>query len=320
MPAPELRPEPPLASARDAFERAVADHRRGALDAAIAGYLKVLAAAPDLVFVKDNLAQALLAAGDLERGFRMYETRFERTAGRVAKPAMPFPEWAGEDLRGRSILVVPEQGFGDQIMYARFVLDLADRGATVSMVAPPELAALFAHLPATIYAQRPGLTLPRADVWCMAGSLPARLGVTLGGLRAAPYLPSVEGGAGVGVVSQGRATPDPNRSLSAEAAAELMSWPGVVSLAPEDTGAADFEATRRRIESLACVVSIDTAVAHLAGAMGKPTFLMLPHLPDWRWMRDRADSPWYPSMRLIRQRAPGDWGSVLADVKRALGR
>ncbi len=315
----EPRNTPPVDQLRPLFEAATANHRQGRLDAAIGGYLAVLRDAPDLVFVKDNLSLALLAAGDYERGLKLYEVRFDRSQQPVVKPQVPFPEWRGEDLAGRSLLVWPEQGFGDQIMYARFARVLRDRGVQVTWAAPPELTPLFRALPAAVVETGPELRLPRHDAWCMSGSLPLRLGATLDDLPAEPYLPceATKGAAkGVGIMMFGRATPDPLRSLTPEAAAVVRSWPGVVSLAREDAG--DFENTRRIISGLDCVVTVDTAIAHLAGAMGKPTLLMLPFAPDWRWMWDREDSPWYPSMRLYRQPAPGDWASVLARVRAAL--
>lgn len=184
------------------------------------------------------------------------------------------------------------------------------------MIVPPALVRLFEALGVDVMAGAEGLALPRRDAWSLVGSLPRWLGVQ------APeaYLPSAPGGQGTGVVTRGAASfaRDAERSLPPDLAAELTALPGADSLAPEDTGAKDFEDTRRIIERLDLVISVDTAVAHLAGAMGKPCWLLLPHVPDWRWLRHGADTPWYPTMRLFRQPAPGDWASVIAEVSQAL--
>ena len=160
------------------------------------------------------------------------------------------------------------------------------------------------------------MALPACEAWALGPSLPYRTGE----IPAAPYLRSPPGGVGVGLQAQGNMAHAQlaYRSLAKAAADRLAALPGVTDLSHTVTGAQDLEDTARIIDRLAAVVTVDTAVAHLAGAMGKPTFLMLPFNADWRWMRGRSDSPWYPSMRLFRQPRPGDWNSVVAEVTAAL--
>ena len=303
------------------FRRAAELQRFGRYAEAVGLYRQVLTRAPGLPIAEENLCLALLGAGDLGEGFRRYDIRFTRTEGRVAKPALPFPEWRGEPLAGRSILVWMEQGFGDQIMFARFIAVLAGMGAQVSLLAPRPLARLFQSLPARIVEAWGEVQIEPHDYWAMPGSLPGRLGVAEASLPRAPYLPGATGGAGLGVAWRGdpRHHNDANRSLPPDLGAALLALPGAVSLAPEDTGAEDFQATAELIGGLSRVIAVDTSVAHLAGAMGKPVWLLLPaENCDWRWQANRADTPWYPSARLFRQPRPGDWASVLAQVNEAL--
>jgi len=304
------------------FRHAVAQHRLGRLDEAVAGYRAVLAAQPDLVIARDNLCQALLAAGDYREGFSLYDVRFEREGKRVERPTLSFPEWRGEPLDGRSLLVWPEQGYGDQIMLARFAVQAALRqGARVTLLAPPALVELFRrNLPIAaaieVIAAAGDVQIPRHDAWAMAGSLPGRLGVAEPGDQ--PYLAGMPpaqaaSASGIGVVWKGdpRYHADAERSMPDDVGRRLLDLPGAVCLHPEATGVADFAQTADIIRDLRAVVTTDTSVAHLAGAMGKPTTILLAPLPDWRWGFEGSASAWYASVRLIRRRAGEPWTDVI---------
>jgi hypothetical protein len=303
------------------FRRAAQAQRTLDYAQASALYRRVLQLRPGFAPAEENLCLALLGAGELEEGFARYDVRFTRDLGRVNKPALSFPEWRGEPLAGRSILVWIEQGFGDQIMYARFTPVLAAMGAQVSILTPPPLTRLFRNLPARVIEAAGEVQIPRHDYWTMPGSIPARLGVSEASLPTTPFLPVGDGGQGLGVAWRGDPKHPTNvqRSLTPEHRATLEALPGAVSLLPEDTGAADFEATAEIIKGLELVITVDTSIAHLAGAMGKPVWLLLSaENCCWRWQSGRSDSPWYPSARLFRQTTSGDWGSVMDAVRAAL--
>ncbi|MCR5875740.1 tetratricopeptide repeat protein [Phenylobacterium sp. J426] len=287
-------------------------------------YDEALRQDPSLWRAKLDLAHIHLGRGDFTQAWPLFEAR--RDLGGAHIDAPPFPrEWRGEPLDGRSILIWPEQGFGDQIQFARFAPDLAKRGADVTLVAPPELSALFATLGVRVVERSAQMALAQPDYWTWLQSIPGRIGVTMATLPAAPYLSTPQdrktkwGGfaqtGGVGVMWQGRATPNPHRSLPAFEILQPLADAGaqLVELTPPPGG--DFADVAAQMERLDLIISVDTAAAHLAGALGKPVWILLPWFnADWRWMQGRAHSPWYPTARLFRQPSHGDWAGVVADL------
>ncbi|MFC3067604.1 tetratricopeptide repeat protein [Phenylobacterium soli] len=300
---------------------------QGRLAEAEAEYRRVLALAPGAAASARVLAVTLLAQGRYEEGFQLLEAR--HVLDGMRKPALPFAEWRGEEVAGKRLLIWPEQGFGDQIQYARFAGVLKARGADVTLLCYPELVRLFeGALGVRALAASGAVEFPDPDFWVMQGSLAARLGCrTPEELPNAPYLravspwPSLGEGFKMGIKPYGNPghSNDRNRSLGAAEAERLKGLPArVIDLDPAATGAKDFADTAAILDQLDLVICVDTSVAHLAGAMGKPCWVLLPAVDtDWRWLLERSDSPWYPSIRLFRQQAGEDWRAVLDRVEAA---
>jgi len=301
-----------------------------------------------------NLALALLATGDFLQGWREYQWRLKGAAFPASFAGRPI--WDGSPLAGRTLLLRAEQGFGDALQFYRYAPLLAREGVNLVLECRPELLPLFAAQSPGVECFPAGEEPPEFDTFAYLMSLPFLLGTTLSNLPSAtPYLgaePGLsalwgkrlggEGALKVGVVWAGSAgyRNDRYRSLPLEALAPLARLPGVRlyslqmgaaagDLAALPWGSAvcdlsgsvrDFSDTAAIIANLDLVVSVDTAVAHLAGALGKPVCLMLPLSCDWRWLSGRSDSPWYPTLRLYRQETAGEWGTVVAAIANDLAR
>ncbi|WP_116089787.1 glycosyltransferase family 9 protein [Sphingomonas crusticola] len=294
---------------------------------------RALALAPDAPILANTLAHNLLAQGRLTEAWPLHAARAQLPELNNGFPRnFPFPHWQGEVLSRKHIAIFPEQGFGDQIQLARFLPQMIARAGQVTLLTRPPLVALFErNFPGLHVVPAEGNTeFPDPDYWATMYDLPAMLRVGLDDVPAAPYLtapaaaPAAADGFRVGLRETGNPDhiDDRFRSLPDAMAQYLrQALPGtIVDLDPARSGARDFEETAAIIASLDLVVSVDTAVAHLAGALGKPCLLLVSGFsPDWRWMFDRDDSPWYPRHRLYRSETDGNWEPavtrLIADVR-----
>jgi tetratricopeptide (TPR) repeat protein len=302
-----------------------------------------------------NRALAHLLLGEWPPGWEAFESRWAAwTAG--AAPWQDRPRWNGaQDLAGRSFLLFAEQGLGDTLQFLRYVPLVAARARAVVLVVQPPLLPLAHALAPNCHVLAVGAPVPATDFQCPLLSLPLAFGTTPGHVPAPiPYLHADPDRVGqwrqrlgaaaerkVGIAWSGNPAHrnDRNRSLPLALLqqlatpgwqflglqpelregdrAALEAWPALVNLGPE---LRDFADTAAVMQSLDLVISVDTSVAHLAGALGRPVWILLPHSPDWRWMMQRRDTPWYPAARLYRQAAPGGWPAVLAEVRHDLQR
>lgn len=284
---------------------------------------------PAAIASRHALAITLMTRGEYEEGWALYRVRHEMPGHyKPERPVgFPFPELRGGNVRGKHVVIFPEQGHGDQIQYARFAPELVRAGAAVTLLTRPSLQRLFADSfeGVRVLVASGAVEFPDPDSWVMSSDLPGVLGATPDSLPRPPYLstnvrwPALPPGFKIGLMSRGNPLHprDAARSLSNDDAARLArSLPGqIVDLAPEKSGAGDFAETAALIGGLDLIVSVDTAVAHLAGALGRRCLTLIPgHATDWRWMVGRSDSPWYPTMTLYRGDPGGDWTSAIARV------
>lgn len=300
---------------------------------------------PEAVYRQSHLS---LLFGDMAIGWQEFEARLDIPGRVIEGHAFAQPRWAGEPFPEKTLLLHWEQGFGDTLMFIRFASMAKRLGGKVLVEVQPHLADLVATCPGVDQAIPHGSPLPPFDLQAPLLSLPSIFKTDLGTIPAeVPYLdipgdvpnrdwisealaPS-QGRIRIGIAWAGSPMHQRNtkRSMKAEAFnvfADLpgVSWfsfqheteqppelPGILDLAPL---LSNFSDTAYALSGMDLVITVDTALAHLAGAMGIPTWLMLSFIPDWRWMLDREDSPWYPTVRLFRQTRPGDWESALQQI------
>ncbi len=322
---------------------------------AVASFEKAIAVDKNFADAHSNMALSLLTLGQLSRGFAEYEWRWKRTGMSDARRNYRGRPWLGEFPIGqRTILLAAEQGLGDSIQFVRYAPLLARSGAKVVLEVQPELKALLAGVDGVASCHARGETLPAYDVYCPLGSLPlafktepATIPADIPYLRAdethlAKWRPIIEAlpGKRVALAWAGHAKHpnDRNRSIALAQLEPLLAVDGISFVSVQrDLRGGDAAILARhksvthigdRLDDMAdtaavlaladLTIAVDTSVIHLAGAMGREAWVMLPFSPDWRWTLTGDHSPWYPRMRLFRQAKPGDWSGVIASLRDAL--
>ncbi len=333
-------------------------HERALYREALASLDKAVSLDPAHADAHANRAVLLLLLGRFAEGWAEYEWRWKVAGFTTERRDFPQPRWDGSDLDGRTVLLHAEQGLGSAIQFVRYAPLVAARNGTVVVECQKPLLRLFSGLtigeaPPVARVVARGDALPHFDVQAPLMSLPALLGTEIGSIpRKTPYLAAEPAayaacrdrlgpfpGPRVGLAWAGnpRHVNDHNRSMPASCLRPLLRAGGATFFSLQMGSAAkdldelaggavhdlspeinDFADTAAIIANLDLVISVDTAVAHLAGALGRPVWLLLPFVGEWRWLLDREDSPWYPTMRLFRQKAPGDWSGVVERVAEAL--
>jgi tetratricopeptide (TPR) repeat protein len=343
--------------AEAAYNRGVTLSDLGRPREALKSYLRALEIQPDYLDARCNLAFCRLQLGDFSQGWKDYEAQWQKSILAKRQPVMPQPRWMGvESIRGKTILLHADEGLGDTIQFSRYAKNAKARGARVVLMVQRPLLKLLADINGADKVVAKGGRVPKTDYHCplmkAAGAFNADLKTIPADI---PYVHSVPvlvarwrkrlGNKNqstklrIGLAWSGNPahTNDSNRSLALSDILALLKFDAEwVSLQKEvrSSDAAvlaqhpqiahfgeqikDFSDTAALVEHMDLVIAVDTSVAHLAGAMGKPVWILLPLNPDWRWLHKRDDSPWYPTARLFRQPVVGDWESVIVAVGKAL--
>jgi Tfp pilus assembly protein PilF len=331
----------------------VLHYHRLELDEAITAAERAIGLSPDFPGAHFGIAEASLLRGDFRRGWEEYEWRFRLANAPQLMPPSDRPQWDGKPMRDGRLLLIADQGYGDVIQFSRYIPWAVERCADVAVACSVELHAVIGQQPGLGVIFDHWERRPEFAAYCPLSGLPRLAGTDLATIPAdLPYLRPSEtkravwaerlaalapaGTRRIGIAWAGRPTHhnDRNRSTTLATFAPLGAMPGV-SLFSLQKGAGqsqigsywgraplfnlgpeirDFADTMAILDCLDLVVSVDTSVVHLAGAMGKPVWVMLPFAPDWRWLLGRDDSPWYPTVRLFRQTADRRWEPVMAAI------
>ena len=331
--------------------RAAALAALGRHDAALQSLDRAIALNPEDPEPRWNKALVLLRLGRFEEGWRLYEARKAKRQP-LGLRNYPQPEWTGaQPVEGRTVFLHAEQGLGDTLQFIRYAPLLAERGARVALSVQAPLVRLLKQLEPKVTVLGPHERPAEFDYHAPLLSLPGAFGTRLESIPASPRLVAdparVRDWSGrlgrrtkprIGLAWRGGAghVQDRSRSIGLARIEPLLDaeaeWVSLQKEVPEAErgrvaalpvrdfapGLTDFADTAALVDRLDLMISVDTAVAHLAAAMGKPVWILLEFNPDWRWLIGRDDSPWHPSARLFRQPAPGDWNAVLDTVRRAL--
>lgn len=313
---------------------------------------RAVAKRPALARAHLGLAQALLADGEFTPGWMEYEWRYKLPTTQDALPKFKQPQWNGMRLDDSRLLIVAEQGFGDCFQFARYLPLVSQRVKRVFLGVGPEIAPVLKTVGGNFVCYERWEHIPPFEYQITLSSLPLVFGTTVETIpsrgpylfadeaKAAAWKAKLAAAAGgrrtVGFVWQGRPS-HPNdriRSVGLGPLSRLIEQEGILPVSLQvgagreqlaqhpmkarvfdaADGLKDFGDTAALISALDCVVTIDSAIAHLTGALGRPGFVMLPNVAEWRWMRERGDSPWYPTLQLVRQGADARWDGVVQRI------
>jgi len=323
-------------------------------DASIESFQNALELNPNDPEAHYNFSMVLLATGDYPAGWAQHEWRFKTPQLVGADRKFPQPQWQGEAAAGKTLLIHAEQGFGDSLQFCRFIPQATEKNLRIILEVPQPLIRLFKSLPGIDQLIANGDPLPAFDLHCPMMSLPHALKTTLANLPATtPYLcadpqeseswharlqslnnPNPR----IGLVWAGNPrrqhflleATDKRRSIPVEQLAPLFTIPNLHFISLQKDGPPppanfpltdfmpeiqDWAATAALMENLDLIISVDTAPAHLAGALNKPVWLLDRFDPCWRWLHSRTDSPWYLNHKIYRQPKPGDWTSVITNIR-----